>query len=74
MATESAQEACGVGCAGAPTGFRRLTPSLLKADRAAEGFDGLPEGVEAPGQLLAAFKAAAASPTFATRLDSREFC
>ena len=42
-----------------PTGFRRLTPSLLRADRAAEGFDGLPEGVTVPGQLLAAFKAAA---------------
>src|ERR1700761_6753194 len=42
-----------------PTGFRRLTPALLKADRSAEGFAGLPEGVESPGQLLAAFKAAA---------------
>ena len=41
------------------TGFRRLTPGLLKADRSAEGFAGLPEGVELPGQLLAAFKAAA---------------
>ena len=45
--------------AGAPTGFRRLTPSLLQVDRAAEGFDGLPDGVTMPGQLLAAFKAAA---------------
>jgi replication initiation protein RepC len=43
----------------APTGFRRLTPGLLKADRSAEGFAGLPKGVESPGQLLAAFKAAA---------------
>ena len=43
----------------APTGFRRLTPSLLQADRTAEGFDGLPDGVTVPGQLLAAFKAAA---------------
>src|ERR1700741_4876387 len=59
MAMESARQAHGEGCAGTPTGFRRLTPSLLRADRAAEGFDGLPEGVEAPGQLLAAFKAAA---------------
>ena len=42
-----------------PTGFRRLTPGLLKADRAAESFDGLPEGVAAHGQLLAAVKAAA---------------
>ncbi len=42
-----------------PTGFRRLTPELLHADRAAEAFAGLPEGVSTPGQLLAAFKAAA---------------
>jgi replication initiation protein RepC len=47
------------GFARPPTGFRRLTPGLLKADRSAEGFAGLPEGVEAPGQLLAALKAAA---------------
>jgi replication initiation protein RepC len=42
-----------------PTGFRRMTPGLLKADRTAEKFTGLPEGVEGHGQLLAAFKAAA---------------
>ncbi|HTX39011.1 MAG TPA: plasmid replication protein RepC [Bryobacteraceae bacterium] len=65
---ESAREAHGEGCAGAPTGFRRLTPSLLRADRTAEGFDGLPEGVEAPGQLLAAFKAAAARLGLSPRL------
>ena len=59
MTMESAREARGEGCAGTPTGFRRLTPSLLRADRTAESFDGLPEGVTAPGQLLAAFKAAA---------------
>jgi replication initiation protein RepC len=41
-----------------PTGFRRMTPGLLKADRAAESFAGLPEGVKSPGQLLAALKAA----------------
>jgi replication initiation protein RepC len=43
----------------APTGFRRLTPELLQADRSAEAFAGLPEGATSPGQLLAAFKAAA---------------
>ena len=59
MALESAREAQGEGRAGAPTGFRRLTPSLLMADRTAAGFDGLPEGVTVPGQVLAAFKAAA---------------
>jgi replication initiation protein RepC len=35
-----------------------MTPGLLKADRSAEGFQGLPEGVTSPGQLLAALKAA----------------
>jgi replication initiation protein RepC len=59
MTMESAREARGEGYVGAPTGFRRLTPSLLRADRTAAGFDGLPEGVTVPGQLLAAFKAAA---------------
>jgi replication initiation protein RepC len=42
-----------------PTGFRRMTPGLLKADRTAERFAGLPEGLKSPGQLLAALKAAA---------------
>ena len=59
MTMESTREAQGEGRAGTPTGFRRLTPSLLRADRTAEGFDGLPDGVTVPGQLLAAFKAAA---------------
>jgi replication initiation protein RepC len=59
MPTESAFGAQRGSYAGAPTGFRRLTPGLLQADRAAVHFDGLPKGVEAHGQLLAAFKAAA---------------
>jgi replication initiation protein RepC len=59
MTMESAREARGEGCAGGPTGFRRLTPSLLRADRTAEDFDGLPDDLTAPGQVLAAFKAAA---------------
>ena len=44
MTMESAPEAQGGGYAGGPTGFRRLTPSLLRADRTAEDFDGLPDG------------------------------
>src|SRR5262249_41144698 len=52
----------------APTGFRRMTPGLLKADRTAEGFAGLPEGVVSPGQLLAALKAAAPRLGIAPRL------
>src|SRR5437660_9827095 len=46
------------GFAYSPTGFRRLTPSLLKVDRTAEGFSGLPDGVTVHRQLLAAFKGA----------------
>lgn len=56
---ESAHEAPRASFAHAPTGFRRMTPGLLKADRTAEKFTGFPEGVESHGQLLAAFKAAA---------------
>jgi replication initiation protein RepC len=59
MTMESALEASGGRFAGSPTGFRRLTPGLLKVDRVAEGFAGLPDGVTVPSQLLAAFKAAA---------------
>src|SRR6476661_4381120 len=53
---------------GAPTGLRRLTLSLLQATRAAEGFAGLPSGVSLPGQVLAAFKAAAPHLGLAPRL------
>ena len=42
-----------------PTGFRRWSPNLLKTERTAEAFAGLPEGVTVPGQLLAAIKEAA---------------
>jgi replication initiation protein RepC len=61
------------GFAHSPTGFRRMTPGLLKADRSAEGFTGLPQGVESHGQLLAALKAAAPrlgiSPRLAHAVD-----
>ena len=59
MTMENALEASGESRAGSPTGFRRLTPGLLKADRTAENFAGMPDGVTMHGQLLAAFKAAA---------------
>src|SRR5438046_1374956 len=69
MATENrAEEARRRGFARPPTGFRRLTPGLLKVDRTAEGFVGLPEGVTSPGQLLAALKAAAPRLCIAPRL------
>jgi len=42
-----------------PTGFRRWSPNLLRTERAAEAFAGLPQGATVPGQLLAAIKEAA---------------
>jgi replication initiation protein RepC len=64
----SAQGAPRTGSAYSPTGFRRLTPGLLKVDRTAESFAGLPDGVTAHGQLLAALKAAASRLGLSTRL------
>jgi hypothetical protein len=47
MAIENcAEEAPRRSFAHAPTGFRRMTPGLLKADRSAEGFAGLPEALK----------------------------
>jgi replication initiation protein RepC len=59
METNGAQKAQRGPFAPTPTGFRRLTPGLLHADRTAESFAGLPDGVTMHGQLLAALKAAA---------------
>src|SRR6516162_4306390 len=60
MAQEnSAQRAPRGSFTQAPTGFRRMTPGLLKADHTADGFRGMPPGVTSPAQLLAALKAAA---------------
>ena len=69
MAQDNCAQAAPQGrYAHSPTGFRRLTPGLLKADRRAEGFAGLPQGVTVPGQLLAALKAAAPHLGIAPRL------
>ena len=65
---DSARGAPRRGSAYGPTGFRRLTPGLIKVDRVAEGFAGLPDGVTVHGQLLAAFKAAAPRLGLAPRL------
>lgn len=59
MTQDNARAGQGARYAGSPIGFRRLTPGLMKTDRTAELFAGLPEGVTMHGQLLAAFKAAA---------------
>jgi replication initiation protein RepC len=45
-----------------------LTPGLIEVDRVAKNFGGLPDGVTAYGQLLAAFKAAAPRLGLSTRL------
>jgi replication initiation protein RepC len=58
-AEKSAHGAQRENYAGNPTGFRRLTPNLLRVDLTAEGFTGLPADLTSPGQLLAALKAAA---------------
>ena len=59
MAQEnSARGAPQEGFARPPTGFRRLTPGLLRTDRVADGYAGLPPDVTA-GHLLAVFKEAA---------------
>src|ERR1700722_2640688 len=50
-----------------PSGFRRLTPGLLRTDRAAETYAGLPPDVTA-GQLLAVFKEAAPQLGISPRL------
>src|SRR5271170_3875961 len=64
----SAEGAPRRGSAYNPTGFRRLTPGLMKVDQAAERFAGLPDGLTVHGQLLAAFKAAAPRLGLAPRL------
>lgn len=68
MTTQGAHAAQRGNFAGRPTGFRRLTLGLLKADHAAESFAGLPDGVAVQGQLLAAFKAAAPSLGLSPRI------
>src|SRR3984893_16398755 len=56
------------GFAHSPTGFRRMTPGLLKADRTAGKFTGFPEGVTKQGQLLAGLTAAAPRLVISPRL------
>ena len=51
-----------------PTGFRRWSPNLLKTERAADAFAGLPQGVKVAGQLLAAIKDAAPQLGISPRL------
>lgn len=51
-----------------PTGFRRWSPGLLKTDRVAEAFAGLPAGVTRAGQMLAALKEAAPQLGLSPRL------
>ena len=51
-----------------PTGLRRLSQALLGAEKLAGGFHGLPESTTTPGQVLAAFKAAAPFLGYSARI------
>lgn len=51
-----------------PTGFRRWSPELLRSERTADAFAGLPAGVKVAGQLLSAFKEAAPQLGISARL------
>ena len=42
-----------------PSGLRRLSVAMLATEKLAEGFSGIEQGTGVPGQVLAAFKAAA---------------
>ena len=61
MTMASAPEAPRPGSARGASGLRRLTLGMLGTERVAEQFTGKPEGegAQKPGQVLAAFKAAA---------------
>ena len=70
MDQESAREAHGRAVPKGPSGLRRLSPAMLETDKLARGFTGKPEGqgVQKPGQVLAAFKAAAPYVGFGPRI------
>ena len=70
MDQESAREAPGIALPKGPSGLRRLSPAMLETDKLARGFTGKPEGqgVQKPGQVLAAFKAAAPYVGFGPRI------
>ena len=70
MENESAREAHGRAVCKGPSGLRRLSPAMLEADKLARGFTGQPEGQggQKPGQVLAAFKAAAPHMGFGPRI------
>jgi replication initiation protein RepC len=52
----------------APSGLRRLSLAMLATGKLAEGFSGAREGTAVPGQVLAAFKAAAPFLGFGPRV------
>lgn len=70
MQTNSALEAQYGSLARRPSGLRRLSLAMLAAGRAAEDFKGSPagQGATRPGQVLAAFKAAAPHLGFGPRI------
>ena len=70
MTMESALEAPRPSSARGPSGLRRLSLAMLGTEKVAEGFTGKPEGqgAQKPGQVLAAFKAAAPYLGFGPRV------
>ena len=70
MQKESAPEAPRISSARGPSGLRRLSLAMLETSKIAEDFKGTAEGQGAtrPGQVLAAFKAAAPHLGFSPRV------
>ena len=71
MQTESALEAPRTSSARGPSGLRRLSLAMLATGKLAEDFKGIGEGqggTTRPGQVLAAFKAAAPFLGFCPRI------
>src|SRR3984957_2917192 len=70
MQTESALGAQGMSSARGPNGLRRLSLAMLATGKMAEDFKGTEagQGATRPGQVLAAFKAAAPHLGFSPRV------
>ena len=68
MENTCAPEAHRKSLARTPSGLRRLSIAMLATGKLAEGFSGIEQGFGVPGQVLAAFKAAAPYLGFGPRV------
>ena len=68
MEKTCAPEAHRENSARTPSGLRRLSIAMLATGKMAEGFSGIQQGTGVPGQVLAAFKAAAPYLGFSPRV------